>query len=358
MNKSNRFPVFKTKIQGVNERFDLNDPAGRKKYFEAKAGAEIRKLREYLTKNAFLGFLLGKKNSGKGTYSKLFIEALDTDKVGHLAVGDIVRDIHKEVETEAGRKELLDFLENNYRGFHSLEETINLILGRSQSTLISSELIVALIKLEISKRSRQALFVDGFPRALDQIHYSLFLKEIIGYRGDPDFLVFMDIPESVVDERIKYRVVCPICKTPRNLKLLATKYVGYDEAEKTFFLMCDNPTCNKARMLRKEGDELGIEPIRKRLEVDNQIFEQLLSLTGVPKVYLRNSVPVSAADEFVDDYELTPSYEYELDPQTKAVRVIEKPWIIKDDDGIPSYSLLAPPVVVALIKQVATVLGL
>jgi len=38
--------------------------------------------------------------------------------------------------------------------------------------------------------------------------------------------------------------------------------------------------------------------------------------------------------------------------------VIEKPWIVKDDEGVPSYSLLAPPVVVSMIKQIVEVLDL
>ncbi|GAH66819.1 unnamed protein product, partial [marine sediment metagenome] len=39
-------------------------------------------------------------------------------------------------------------------------------------------------------------------------------------------------------------------------------------------------------------------------------------------------------------------------------KIIEKPWQILDDRGIPSYSLLPPPVVVSLIKQIAEVLSL
>jgi adenylate kinase family enzyme len=352
------FPVFKTKTAGVAEKFDLNDPKSRKKYFEAKAGNEIKKLQKYLQKGAFVGFLLGKKNSGKGTYSKLFMEAVGAEHIGHLAVGDIVRDIHKSLEDEKEKQSLVDFLKNNYRGFHSVEETLDLIGGRSQSTLISSELILALIKYEISKRPRQAVFIDGFPRAHDQINYSLYLKELIGYPKEPDFFVFLNVPNSIIDERIKYRVVCPICKTPRNTKLLATKDVGYDSATKQFYLMCDTPSCNKERMLPKEGDELGIEPIRARLEVDNQIFQKLLTLTGVPKVYLRNSVPVDEAAEKVDDYELTPSYSYKLDEATGKITTLESPWIVKDDEGKDSYSLLPPAVVVGMIKQIAGVLGL
>jgi adenylate kinase family enzyme len=356
---NSQFQVFKTKIDGAAETFDLNDPNSRKKYFEAKAGPEIEKLRIFLKTNTFVSFLLGKKNSGKGTYSKQFMETVDKNRVGHVSVGDIVRDIHEALETTPEAKDkLLDFLKKDFRGFHSIEETIDIITGRDQSSLMSSELILSLIKYEISKRPKQAIFMDGFPRALDQVNYSLFLKELIGYRDDPDFFVFINVATAIIDERIKYRVVCPVCKTPRNTKLLATKEVGYDEASKSFYLVCDNPSCDRARMLPKEGDELGIEPIRKRLEMDDQIFQQLLKLTGIPKIFLRNSVPVDMAQEYVDNYELTPEYQYEFDSKAKQVKVIEKPWVIKDDEGVESYSLMPSAVVVSLIKQMVKVLNL
>lgn len=356
---SKQFPVFVTKVKGLNQKFDLSNVEGRKQYFEAKAGPEIKKLKTYLERNSFVAFLLGKKNSGKGTYSKMFMEIVGKDKVGHLSVGDLVRDIHRALETsEESKKSLIEFLKNNYRGYHSVEETIDLIMGRNQSSLISSELILALIKYEISKRPKQALFIDGFPRALDQVGYSLFLKQLIGYEQHPDFLVFINVPNAIIDERIKYRVVCPICKAPRNTKLMATSEIGFDETAKTFYLMCDNPSCNKARMMPKEGDELGIEPIRQRLETDDQIFTQLLKLHGVPKIFLRNSIPKAVAAESVDDYELTPEYSYKLDTKTKKIKIIEQPWTIKDDDGVESFSQLPPPVVLSLIKQMVEVLGL
>jgi len=353
-----QFPVYKTKIEGESRIFDLNDPKERKAYFELKTGQELAKLRNYLKNNSFVAYLLGKKNSGKGTYSKLFMEAVGQENIGHVAVGDIVRDIHKNLKTTEGKKNFLDFLAKNYRGFHSVEETVDLIMGRSQSNLISSELIIALIKYEISRRPKQAIFIDGFPRAHDQINYSLYLKELIGYREDPDFFVFINVPDSIIDERIKFRVICPVCHTPRNLKLLTTKDVGYDKETKAFYLMCDNPTCDKARMVPKEGDELGIEPIRARLEVDNQIFQKLLTLTGVPKIYLRNSIPKDIAKNYVDDYEITPQYNYEYDQALGQVKTIESPWLVKDDEGEESISLLPPAVVVSFIKQTAQVLGL
>ena len=351
------FPIFKTKIEGLTRRFNLNDPAERKEYFLAKAGPEIEKIRKFLEKNTFVAYLLGKKNSGKGTYSKLFMEAIGNNDINHISVGDLVRDIHAAIVTKDKRKAFMEFLKKNYRGFNDLDEITGLIEGRNQSSLISTELILALLKYEISKKPRQAIFIDGFPRGFDQINYALFLKDLLGYREDPDFFVFIDLPETVIDERIKHRVICPICKTPRSPKLLATREIGYDKKAKKFYLICDNTSCNKARMVPKEGDELGIDPIRKRLEVDDQIMRQLLKLEGVPKVYLRNSLPKDKALEYADDYEITPEYSYKLDTATGKIKVIESPWSVKDDNGVESVSLLAYPVVISMIKQIAKILN-
>lgn len=356
--KGIEFPIFKTKTEGISQKFNLDDSEERKKYFTAKAGQEIEKMRKYLENKTFVGYLLGKKNSGKGTYSKLFIEAIGSSNIGHIAVGDIVRDVHAALSSEEQKQTLKVFLEKNYRGFHDLDEIFGLIEGRNQSKLISTELIIALLKYEISKRSKQAIFIDGFPRGLDQINYSIFLKELLGYRDDPDFFIFIDLPENIINERIKYRVICPICKTPRSLKFLTTKEVRHDKEKNQFYLICDNSFCNKARMVSKEGDELGIEPIRERLEIDEKIFKQLLTLQGIPKLYLRNSLPAERANEYVDDYEITPEYGYELDQSTERVEITKKSWTIKDDNGIDSYSLLPAAVVVSMIKQIAKVLDL
>lgn len=350
------FPVFKTRIGAQSPRFRLEDPADRRRYFDLKARAEITKLREFLRKNTFIGFLLGPKNSGKGTYSKLFVEALRTDRVAHISVGDIVRSVHKDLEKRGGAKELTAFLKSRYRGFISPEKAIDVILGRDTQTLLPTEVVLALVEREIDRIARKAVFIDGFPRNLDQVSYSLYFRALIGYRDDPDFFVFIDVPEAVIDERMKYRVVCPVCHTPRNLKLLRTKEVEYDEKSKKFHLLCDTSGCKDRRMVFKEGDELGIEAIRDRIEADKNVMRTLLDLQGVPKVFLRNSVPVADAKKYVDDYELTPSYHYEWDAGKKRVKVIEEPWVVKDDNGVPSYSLLPAAVVLSLIKQTAKVL--
>jgi hypothetical protein len=109
-------------------------------------------------------------------------------------------------------------------------------------------------------------------------------------------------------------------------------------------------------MEKKEGDELGIELIRTRLIEDEQIIKDVFSLHGIPKILLANSIPVSEAKKYFDDYEITPEYSFKWDEKKKKVEILEKSWTIKDDNGVESYSLLAAPVMVSLIKQLVEVL--
>jgi len=351
-----KFPIFKTKKRGP--KFHLTDLKDRKAYFELKAGPEIKKLKEFLKHHTFIAYFLGKKNSGKGTYSKMFAEVIDPTKISHFSIGDMIREVDEELKIAERKKELSSFLEKQYRGFLPLKEALSTLEKRNTETLLPTELILALIKRKIAKRKKKVLFIDGFPRNLDQISYSLFFRDLIGYREDPDIFILIDVPKAVIDERIKWRRICPLCQTSRNLKLLPTSKISYDPKKTEFYLICDNPNCKGARMISKEGDELGIEPIRKRLEMDEKLIEKAFSLHGIPKVLLRNSLPIKEAPKYVDDYEITPEYSYQWDDKTKSVKIIEKPWQILDDRGIPSYSLLPPPVVVSMIKQIAEVLSL
>jgi len=356
--KNIKFPIFKTKVAGVFQKFDLNDFNQRQAYFEAKAGPEIKKLRDYLKENTFIAYLLGKKNSGKGTYSKIFKEVISKKKIDHLSIGDMIREVDQIFKDKKKKEEFVSFLERNYRGYLPLSDIISVLEKRSTKTLLPTELILALVKREIATRERKALFIDGFPRNLDQISYSLFFRDLIGYRDDPDVFILIDVPKTVIDTRIKHRVVCPKCNTPGNLKVHRVKEIRYDEKSKEFYFICDNPDCQGVRMVSKEGDELGIEAIGERLEMDEKLMERASSLYGVPKVLLRNSLPVEKAKEYVDDYEITPEYVYEWNDKTKEVKIIEKPWVVADDEGVLSYSLLPPAVMVSMIKQMAESLNL
>jgi len=355
------FPIFCTKIKDDDKKFNLTDPKERKDYFYHKAGPEIEKLKGFVKDNTFIVYLLGKKNSGKGTYSKMLAELLGEDKLEHFSVGDMIRAISKKIKDPAKKVELSVYLEKNYRGWVPVEKLIPVIEGRDTKTLLPTELILALVKREIAKRVRKTIFIDGFPRDMDQVSYSLFFRDLIGFRDDPDVMTFIDVPTNVIAERIKWRRICPICQTSRNIKLLPTLNVGYDGQTQEFYLICDNQSCtgfNKQRMVSKEGDELGIEPIRERLAIDQKLMEKAMELHGIPKVFLRNALPAAKAKECVDDYELTYAYEMAWDEKNKKVDMVEKPWVVKDDNGVDSYSLQAPAVAVSLIKQLTKALGL
>lgn len=361
MKYEKEFPILSTKVSGVTETFNLADPDDRKKYFQAKVGKEIAALRNYFDEgNTFIAYLMGKKNSGKGTYTKLIAEIFGSDHIGHISVGDIVRTSHEAIKNNKKKQELLDYLSINYRGYIPLQEAVDALIDRNASTLLPTELILTLIKYQIDSMPKKTLFIDGFPRDLDQISYSLYFRDLINYRNDTDLFVAIDIPDAVIDERIKYRVVCPVCQTPRNLKLFTTKYVGYDKDDNTFYLQCDDPNCEapKTRMKGKEGDNLGIDTIRERLERDGMLIDKMFTLHGIPKILLRNAIPVDVADKYTDPYEITSAYSYELDDETKKVKTIKKQWSVVDDDGVKVHSLVASAVVISLIKQLYTTLNL
>ncbi len=354
--KDLEFPLFKTKVKGVKEKFDLTDPQDREAYFELKAGLEIRKLRDYLKKNSFICYLLGKKNSGKGTYAKMLKEIVDKNKIEHISIGDMVRSFDEVVNNKKKLAGFIKSLENNYRGYLSLDDIVKSMQSRSTKTLLPSELILALVKMKIAEAPKKALFIDGFPREMDQISYSLFFRDLVGYRDDSDVFCLIDVPESVIDARIKSRVICPKCQTSRGLKLLPTKEIDYDKEENKFHLLCDNSECGGVRLVPKEGDSAGIGPIKKRLQIDEELMRKAFSLYGMPKVLLRNAVPVAKAEEYIDDYEVTPEFDYKF--ENNAVKTTQKPWQVKDDSGEPCYSLMPPAVVVSLIKQLVEALNI
>jgi len=111
-------------------------------------------------------------------------------------------------------------------------------------------------------------------------------------------------------------------------------------------------------MQKKEGDELGIEPIRSRLIKDEEILKSVFSLHGIGRILLRNHVSKGLAKKYFDDYELTPEYLLRWDKSRKRVEVIEKPWTVFDDGGRESFSLMAPTVFVSLLKQLVKVLNI
>jgi adenylate kinase family enzyme len=297
-------------------------------------------------------------------YSKMLKEIIDPDKIVHVSVGDMIRSFDEVLKDEVKKKELVDFLHKKYRGPVSVEDIIKAMESRSTKVLLPSELILALTEREIAKLGKKAIFIDGFPRDFDQVSYALFFRNLIDYRQDPDIFVLIDVPTNIIDQRVKNRVICPICQTSRSIKLLPTKFVEYDTVNNSFYLLCDNPVCASlqggkgARMVTKEGDEFGIAPIKDRLDKDEKLMKQIYATYGIQKILLRNAIPKDRVVENYDAYEITPEYKYSFNESLQKVEITEKPWEVTDDEGVVSNSLTPPPVVVSLIKQLVKTLGL
>ncbi len=353
MSKLN-FPIVSTKIIGVDKYFDISDPGQRQTYFKLKVGDEINQIKTFLEEHTFIALMLGKKGAGKGVYSNTLKEIFGEDKVGIISVGDITRQVFGEIKDPTKLVKLTEYLEINYRGYITVKETLDIFLNKTQGKLLPTEFILCLVSREIEKLPKKALIIDGFPRNVDQVSYSLYLRQIINFRNDPDLLVFIDVPESVIDARIKSRFVCPKCQLSRNLRLLPTSKINYDEKLKEYFLLCDRLGCDGGRMVKKEGDDQGIEPIRDRLSLDGKLMEMAQDIFGIPKIFLRNSIPIENQNLF-DDYEITPEFFYERD-STGKIQIKTKPWVIKDDNGIDSISLMAPAVMISFIRQLAAIL--
>jgi adenylate kinase family enzyme len=352
------FPFFNTKKLSDGNKYNISDPVERRAYFAAKLGTKIDDLKRYLDANTFVGFLLAKKGAGKGTFAKMFQEIVGVDRVAHISVGDLVRDVHATIGDTSKKVELLQLFEKNYRGSLSLDDALAAFVGKSQDKLIPTEFILTLVKLEVEKLGRKAVFIDGFPRNLDQISYSLYFRDLVNFREDPDFFLILDTPAEVINERMKHRVICPICHTSRSIKLNPTRFVKYDESSDSFYLVCDNSACvgfGKRRLVGKEGDELGIEAIRDRLEMDASVIQQVSLLHGIPKILVRNAVPVDKVAEVVEEYEVTPAYSYK---QTSdgAVEVLENPWTFVDYAGVESCSLLPAVTAIAAVSGIHSLL--
>jgi len=152
--KGMEFPIFKTKTED-DRKFDLSSPKEREEYLFFKAGEEIQEIRNFLKESAFIIYLLGKKSAGKGTYSKMLAEVIDPEKIDHFSIGDMVRDVDKEIQDEKKKEELLSYLKQNYRGWNSLDEVMDILQDRSTTKLLPTDFILTLIKREIAKKRKK-----------------------------------------------------------------------------------------------------------------------------------------------------------------------------------------------------------
>lgn len=340
---------------GSGKTYDLDSYAGRREYYMDKVGSEIEYLRDYFREKTFLGYWLAPKQAGKGTYMNGLKEIFGTEMFTHISVGDLVRAADIEYKEKEKESEVYQYAVKNYRGDMHLDEAFDALTGRSTEKLVPTELVMVFLRRAIEKYEKKTLFIDGFPRNLDQVSYSLYFRELVNYRNDPDVFILINAPITVLDERMKQRRTCLTCGNSRNMALLPTKEFGYDKDKDEYYLICDLPGCKGGRMVTKEGDHLGIETIKSRILADIGVMERARKLYGIPKIELFNSLEKEKALQYVDEYECTSGCTYTHDEAGK-VEIHKDIWTVQDGKD-EFYSLLPPAVVVQLVKQLARVLG-
>jgi adenylate kinase family enzyme len=340
---------------GSKKTYDLDSVAERRAYYQEKVGKEIEFLRDYFRENTFLAYWMAPKQAGKGTYMNGLKEIFGTDLFTHISVGDVVRAAHKDFEENDKASAVYQYAAKNYRGDLHLDEAFDALLGRSTKALVPTELVMVLLRQAIEKFDKKTLFIDGFPRNLDQVSYALYFRELVNYRQDPDVFILINAPVTVLDERMKKRRTCLTCGNSRNLITLPTKELGYDAENDEYYLLCDLPGCTGGRMVAKEGDHLGLETIKDRILADIEVMKRARNLYGIPKIELYNSLEKTVAFDYVDKYELTSECVYSHDASGKA-SVSKQLWNVEDGEN-EYYSLLPAAVVVQLVKQIAKVLG-
>jgi len=175
---------------------------------------------------------LGPPGAGKGTQAKLL-----SQRMGflHLSTGDLLREAVKN-QTPLGKKakEYMD-----------------------RGELVPDGLIVQLIEETMPKDGN--VILDGFPRTVNQ---ALALEEMLKGKGKKiSKVLFFDVPDEVIIDRLSGRRVCSKCGAVYHVKYNPPKVEG----------MCD--LCGGSLVQRDDDRE---EVVKKRLEVYRKQTQPLI----------------------------------------------------------------------------------
>lgn len=188
---------------------------------------------------------VGPPGAGKGTQAQLVSK---TFKIPHISTGDMLRS-----EMESGSD-----LGNE------VKDVIN------SGKLVDDTLMNQIVKERLSKSDAADGFIlDGFPRTLNQ---SKALDEILKSMGRKiDNVIYVDVPEHVIVERLSARRMCPKCG--RNYNMI-TDPPKVDET-------CD--VCH-VHLITRDDDKP--ETVKKRYEVYTSLTAPVIEYYKQKKVLL------------------------------------------------------------------------
>lgn len=184
--------------------------------------------------------LLGPPGAGKGTISQ-YLQDLNSN-VQHVSLGSICREYALE-DSELGRLIKLTIDDGRLIDVNLIEMIMNKIL--SNFLTISDN----------SKDKSDTLFLDGFPRTIDQVY--LFLKFFDKYSIVIDFyIIFLALDADVLKKRLINRYICSNVKCDKI-------YSGNSNNEGNNCFKCQSP------LYQRKDDTINI--IASRLSIH---FEQ------------------------------------------------------------------------------------
>lgn len=170
--------------------------------------------------------MLGAPGSGKGTRAVALCEVLNVIQV---ATGDLFRNNIKE-QTQLGRlaKSYID-----------------------KGELVPDEVTASMVKDRLQQPDAAKGFIlDGFPRTIKQAE---MLEKILADLGEKiSAVVYLDVPDEKIIERISGRVICEKCQAPYHKIFSPSKVEG----------VCDK--CGGKLYTRPDDKP---ETVKKRLEV-------------------------------------------------------------------------------------------
>ncbi len=170
--------------------------------------------------------MLGAPGSGKGTRAVALCEVLNVIQV---ATGDLFRNNIKE-QTKLGKlaKSYID-----------------------KGELVPDEVTASMVKDRLQQPDAAKGFIlDGFPRTIKQAE---MLEKILADLGEKiSAVVYLDVPDEKIIERISGRVICEKCQAPYHKVFSPSKVEG----------VCDK--CGGKLYTRPDDKP---ETVKKRLEV-------------------------------------------------------------------------------------------
>jgi len=199
--------------------------------------------------------IFGPPGSGKGTYASRLMKRLG---IPHISTGDLVRE--------------------EIRNQTALGKTVEKY--SSSGTLVPDEVITEMLKKRIGPELSRGFILEGYPRTVSQAKELNKITKI-------DAVVNLNVPDSVIVDRLSARLQCKACGAIYNERTLKPKVAG----------KCDK--CG-GELFRRVDDQP--EVIRERLRVYREASEPVVDFYRARSLLkdIRNEDPNVDPEQVVD----------------------------------------------------------